>query len=183
MSKGKNRGISDDQVDQIAAKINNLSLPDVIRVVSALCSEAGIPFVMSHLQNDATGEFSTPIREMSTKKEGFDLRFTSHGFPPEDVDAFISSLTNASEVSRIVASSNSAAVEPIKEAADADESDETDGSSDGSVGREYLKRIFEIRGAQGEAAFSKMLEGFVIYKCRVAVVEHYSKLISLGAFN
>ena len=187
MSKGKNRGISDDQVDQIAAKINNLSLPDVIRVVSALCSEAGIPFVMSHLQNDDTGEFSTPIREMSTKKEGFDLRFTSHGFPPEDVDAFIQSLTHAGEVDRIVAKSNSAVISPVNKS-DAEGEGEVDDESDDESDDEdspatLLKKVLSAKNKMGEPRFSEMLMGFVTHKCKESVVEHYSRLISLGAFN
>jgi len=182
--------LSDEQVDQIAAKINNLSLPDVVRVIAALASEAGVPIIMAHLQNDETGEFTTPIREANSNKKGFDLRFTSHGFPPEDVDAFIQSLTHAGDVDRVVAKSNGAIISPLNQHSDdqgdAEVDDEVDDESDGEDSPEtssLLKKVLAAKNKMGEDRFSETLMGFVTHKCKESVVEHYSRLISLGAFN
>ena len=180
--------LSDEQVDQIAAKINNLSLPDVVRIIAALASEAGVPIIMAHLQNDETGEFTTPIREISAKKKGFDLRFTSHGFPPEDVDAFIQSLTYAGDVGRVVAKSNGAIISPLNKSDDAEgdaegEVDDESDDEDSPATSELLKRVLAAKNKMGEPRFSEMLMGFVTHKCKESVVEHYSRLISLGAFN
>jgi hypothetical protein len=180
------KGISDEQVDQIAAKINNLSLPDVVRIIAALASEAGVPIIMAHLQNDETGEFTTPIREAKSNKKGFDLRFTSHGFPPEDVDAFIQSLTHAGDVDRVVAKSNGAVISPLNKSGDAEVDDEGDDAGDDEDSPEtssLLKKVLAAKNKMGEPRFSEMLMGFVTHKCKESVVEHYSKLISLGAFN
>lgn len=192
MKKINGKGISDSQVDQIAAKINQLSLPDIIRVMATLSYEAGIPIIMAHLQNDSTGEFSTPIREKSTKKKGFDIRFTSHGFPPEDVDGFITKLTNSESVERVVTNSNSVTTAPIADLGlqtqsteeDRGEEDEEDEENAESLSKEELmKRLIDIRNQRGDKDFSDLLIGFVVYKCKEAIVNHYSKLISLGAFN
>jgi hypothetical protein len=149
---------------------------------------------MAHLQNDETGEFTTPIREAKSNKKGFDLRFTSHGFPPEDVDAFIQSLTHAGDVDRVVAKSNGAVISPLNKSGDAEVDDEGDDEGDDAgddAGDDedspetssLLKKVLAAKNRMGEDRFSETLMGFVTHKCKESVVEHYSKLISLGAFN
>ena len=92
----RNKSLSGEQIELIVENLTSkLGLKDIINIISSLAYDSGLPILMAHLQDNDTGEVSTPIIAGPKGKPGYDMRFTSHGFPQENVNAFITTLTNA----------------------------------------------------------------------------------------